>query len=803
MSLLHRGLYVVQINDQRQPKSVGNKAFNIHQLMQRGLRVPKTYAVSWEAYDRYLQDDDSILKLLSQQLMEVLEPAGVYAVRSSASVEDTLEGSFAGQFKTILDVQGEQAILMAILSVWSSVNSPGVQAYLDKLPLQQRELHMAVILQEMVNPLVSGVAFSRNPITGEDEVIVEAVQGAGAALVQDGITPLRWVNRSGLWKSSPQHSPIGTGLIEMVCRQTRQIAESFKAPVDLEWVYDGHELFWVQMREIPSLKNLETYSNRIAKEVLPGMIKPLIWSINIPLINSVWVELLTELVGKNDLKFDDLAKSFYYRTYFNVSALGRVWDVFGMPRESLEIMMGILPRSERQQKFKPTWRMMRLLPRLLLFAWKKWHLGKRFEVDYPRLKLLPEHYNWQNTRNQNESELWVEINRLYRDLYPLVYYNINIPLLMGFYNTAFAYFLKKAEVDPAQFDLMAGMTAHLEYAPDIPLRDLQHDFHNLDPATQQYIRQSSYVEFQQLPGIPQFQEKVSSFMIRFGYLSDSGNDFSSVPWREKPDMVLKLITQGPVQEAHKAKVRYEDLNLPRLTSHWANLLYRKARKFRLYREQISSLYTQAYGSFRPYLLALGHHFTARGLLSEPEDIFYLDRLEIDEIVSYIVDERNSAPAKQLDQDYGLLAKIRKAELISCKDVHLPTLIYGNVPPLVDTNEEDKLTGVPTSRGYYTGPTRVVHGLEDFNKVKPGDVLVIPFSDVSWSVLFAQTKAIIAESGGMLSHSSILAREYQIPAVVSVPGAMELKDDMLVTVDGYRGEVILHTKAEIQQNEGSN
>jgi phosphoenolpyruvate synthase/pyruvate phosphate dikinase len=123
--------------------------------------------------------------------------------------------------------------------------------------------------------------------------------------------------------------------------------------------------------------------------------------------------------------------------------------------------------------------------------------------------------------------------------------------------------------------------------------------------------------------------------------------------------------------------------------------------------------------------------------------------------------------------------------------------------LADTAEEDKLTGVPTSRGYFTGPTRVVHGLEDFKKVQPGDVLIIPFSDVSWSVLFTRAKAIIAESGGMLSHSSILAREYQIPAVVSVPGAMLLQDDMLVTVDGYRGEVILHTKAGIQQNEESN
>jgi pyruvate,water dikinase len=83
------------------------------------------------------------------------------------------------------------------------------------------------------------------------------------------------------------------------------------------------------------------------------------------------------------------------------------------------------------------------------------------------------------------------------------------------------------------------------------------------------------------------------------------------------------------------------------------------------------------------------------------------------------------------------------------------------------------------------------GLQDINKIQPGDVLVVPYSDVGWTPLFAKAGAIVAESGGILSHCSIVAREYGIPAVVSVPSACQLADDTLVTVDGHTGKITVH------------
>ena len=737
------GQYVSDLTKRVTPGALGNKALNLHWLAQKGLRVPRTWVVSWQAFERYVKKDLTVIQSLAKELDALLDWQTEYAVRSSANCEDTLEHSFAGQFLTVLGVKGKEAVLNAVTAVWDSAQSPVVGAYLEKLPPAQRGLRMGVILQEMVSPVVSGVSFSRNPITGEDEVIVEAVLGVGTALVQDGITPLRWVSQGEIWKVSPLDSPIASELIQQVVEQTRWAARLFKKDIDLEWVYDGQELYWVQLREITSLKNLTIYSNRIAKEMLPGMIKPLVWSVNVPLVNSVWVVFLTELVGKNELKIDDLSKSFYYRTYFNLSALGRIWQILGMPRESLEMMMGLLPRLPEQRFFKPTARMLKLTPRLLVFLWKKWRLGDRFKRDYPLLVARFESYDWKNASRLSESELLEVIERLFGDLHQVVYYNINVPILMGIYHALLGRFLQKHSVDLAQYDLMQGETDALDYAPDHALMLLRQDYAQLDPAEQQRLSACAYHDFQNLPGIAAFQEKVAAFLRRFGHLSDSGNDFSIAPWRERPELVLKLILQPSVRAAAAGgRIGFSDLKLSGLNRSWLRLLHERARQFRLHRDQISSLYTFAYGLFRPYFLALGEHLRAHGVLADPADIFYLSREEMQQALS-----TPSASPDALPMDWRNLVEKRKDEMEHCREVALPTLIYGEAAPVLGIEAADKLTGVAVSRGCYTGPVKVVHGLDDFHKVEPGDVLVIPYSDVGWTPLFARAGAVVSEIRG--------------------------------------------------------
>jgi pyruvate,water dikinase len=167
------------------------------------------------------------------------------------------------------------------------------------------------------------------------------------------------------------------------------------------------------------------------------------------------------------------------------------------------------------------------------------------------------------------------------------------------------------------------------------------------------------------------------------------------------------------------------------------------------------------------------------LLDSPDDVMYL----------YLDEARLALLGRDLPKPPQALAGERRSEIEAVADLHMPEVIYGDVfVPTRPGPAGGRRKGIPTSRGQYRGTLRVVRDTDDFAKVQPGDVIAIPYSDVGWTPLFARAGAVVAEAGGMLSHSSIVAREYRIPCVVSVPGATRMPDGAIVTVDGYAGTV---------------
>lgn len=777
-------LVIVDEKAKKPPDAVGRKAENLHRLMRLGVKTPRTYVIPWQAYERYLNNDLSLVEELRNALTQNLRTDKTYAVRSSANLEDHFEQSFAGQFKTVLNAQGTDSILQAVWSIWGTAQSASVEHYLQRLPTQQKNILMAVIIQEMVKPVISGVVFSRNPMTGLDEIHIEAVKGEGTQLVQQGTTPFHWVYKWGNWLEAPEEEVIPREIIRQVVEQTQKLAKKWKAALDLEWVYDGRELYWVQAREITTLKNLNIYSNRISRDMLPGIIKPLVWSVNIPLVNGAWIKVLTELAGKNDIRPEDLAKSFYYRAYFNMSTVGHIFRIAGFPEQSLEMMQGIAPKEAGKPAFRPGPKTLRLIPRLIRFAWQRWNFASQFERNVPALLAQIEAIDWQQAQSLSDDELLNAIDHLYEIVQQLAYFNINVPLLMMMYNAALRSRLTKLNVDYARFDLEEGLQELQEYNPNFHLKRLREIFDGLDEPTKAALRQTPYEKLNEIPSAEEFSRQLLLFIAKFGHLSDSGNDFSVPPWRENPAIILKLIFDYPAAtgDGAKDKVRWKDLRINGFQRFFTGLLYRRARQFRVYREQISTRYTYSYGLFRHYFLEAGRRLVQRGLIETADDIFYLTWEEVKSALKKITDSTH----------YQQIITKHKQEIEQLRDVELPTVIYGETPPPVKPPNGRVLHGTATSRGYYRGPLCVVKGIQDFHKVRQGDVLVVPYSDVGWTPLFSRAGAVVAESGGMLSHSSIIAREYGIPAVVSVTNATRLTDGIMVIVDGFKGEVILES-----------
>jgi len=773
---------LVNLDGKKLPNSIGNKAKNLRRLADLTLPIPKTFVITSDAYQRYLAEDDTLIQDLQGELAPYLDSNKKYAVRSSANIEDGLERSFAGHFKSVLNVHSVENIVQAIWSIWGSVRAPQVQSYLENHNLSVPTLYMAVIVQEMVTPSWSGVAFSRNPVTGADEVVVEAVGGLGEALVQGGVTPNRWINKWGTYITTPDKESLPEPIINQIVAQTRSIGKKLNSHVDLEWVFDGEDLYWVQVREITTLNRHNVYSNHISKEVIPGIIKPLIGSINIPLVCSQWVRLVNEMVGKTSVKSEDLAKSFYYRVYFNMGTLGQIFQEVGMPYDSVETLMGVAPPGANKPGMKPTLKTFLRFPSMVRFSIEKWFFVPTMHKAIKKLNKQFSLIDYNNVKELETPELLGQIDRLYRIVQNAAYYNIIGPLLMMMHNQVLRQQLKSVGVDFSQFDLMAGITELKDYEPNTHMHLLHEKFSALAVDNQETIKNSSYKDFVKLDGIKDFQCDVKNFIDRFGHFSDNGNDFSEIPWRETPDLVFDLIKNFTVPGTDKnKKTKIEELPFKGFKRLVFRFFYRRARDYNLLREMISSTYTFGYGLFRYYYLELGRRFEKNGLLDNFNDIFYLEDSEV----------RKMVMKENLDFDPREKISNHKQEIKQFENITLPSVIYGDEQPPVEDQAQEKLIGVPTSIGQHTGKIKVVRGLKDFNKVEPGDVLAIPFSDVGWTPLFARAGAVIAESGGLLSHSSIVAREYNIPAIVSVAGATKLQDHTVVTVNGQNGEVLIH------------
>lgn len=787
--------YVYFLEELGRMDNIGNKAYNISFLNRMRFKVPETMVITYDAFNAFLQGDQKLLEHLRRELAGYMRENSSYSVRSSANYEDEREYSFAGQFQTYLNVNSLDEVIQAISNIWES-SLEAAPVYRSHVATNIEDLEMGILIQEMIQPKYSGVVFTRDPVYNLNEIIIEVVHDLGQSLVQDGVTPERWVYKWNQWLKIPDEDKVE--ILNQIVKEAKQIEQYYGEPVDLEFVYDGNEVYWLQLRAITTVKRARLYSNKISRDMLPGMIKPLIFSVNIPVVNTSWKKIFRQMIGSpvKRIKIQDLTKSFYYRAYFNMGVIGDIFQVLGMPRDLLEILAGIDIEGVEKPKFKPTMITLRFLPRMVVFMLRLFLISKQIEKH---LRKYREKYKDMEIQATQTSELDMptlisQIDKLFKLNIQSSYFVILSQLLNSLYTSMVRRWIEDAgySFEKMDFALLNPRIKHQDFRRS--LEKLHKYYLRLPESDRDRIKMLTYEEIKSNKKFAGLSARISHFLQRFGFLRENGNDFSIPAWSEIPDTVLKmLIDFEPPKNKDYSLEETRTIIAEVCKNPISRMFYNRSVKYQEYREIVNELYMYGYGLFRPFFLQIGRNLVEQNILNEMNDIFYLKYEEIKKILA--------------DQNHKLnpqeVVRTRKAEMEKYRDIDLPEIIYDDNPPepIKIENSAKELNGVATSRGICKGRVRVARSIDDYGKIQDGDIIVIPYSDVSWTPLFAKAKGVISESGGILSHCSIVAREYKIPAVVSVNGALSLKDNTLVALDGNTGKISIIQEAITEDAHG--
>ena len=528
---------------------------------------------------------------------------------------------------------------------------------------------------------------------------------------------------------------------------------------------------------------INIYSNKMAKDRMPGMVKPLVWSVTVPLLLNSWKKLFVQLTGEKGLDISGMIRAFYYRAYFNVTLLGDVLQLLGMPKESIEILTG---EGEPKQRFMSNFGMIRHLPRMLFFAIDKISFAKRINQflliqNQKYRQIMP-----ADLSKLNENETLQLISELYGLNEESSYLLILVQLINGFKMSVLSKFLSRYRII-SQNSNRIDAKMNVDLILDVQLSILHEKFAKLSQALKSKLKSVNPTELLESRDFGEFGRSFKSFIDRFGHLSDSSNDFSHLQWKENLPLLLEVIA-GYVRPEPSTSTEIPSLRTRAepfrslFSKIVSRLLGSNFLAYQAYAAQVGFIYVYGYSLFRPCFLRLGVLYKNWGLIESVGDILYLTYEEI----------RKTASSNQMRRGLRATIEKRKNEMNCSKDIVLPDVIFGELlkPVAVEPQETPSLQGLAVSKGYYEGRAKVLRGLSDFPKIAYGDVIVIPYSDVGWTPLFAKAKAVISESGGMLSHCSIVAREYCIPAVVSVKNAMQIKENSIVAVDGFKGIVTI-------------
>jgi rifampicin phosphotransferase len=793
----------------------GGKGANLGELTRAGLPVPPGFVLTTAAYRAVAgerRDGFTFRPVPEDMAREITEAWAALggepvAVRSSATAEDLEEASFAGQQDTYLNVRGAEALLAAVQQCWASLWTERAVAYRAAHGVDPAEVALAVVVQKMVEAEAAGVMFTANPTNGRrDELVLSAAWGLGESVVGGSVTTddlvvekasLRVASRTTADKAvmtvyaqerteevpvpvERRRAPVLDDKAAAVLAELGvRVEQHYGSPQDIEWARADGEFFLVQSRPITALPE-------------PEAAPPTEWPVPDP-------------------------KAFYFRASIVEQLPDPLSPLFaamvdGSVARSLRALMRDFLRVEvapggvglptvngyayYQYSRAAMWQMtvggtkaMHRLPALGEPHWR--------DVAHPRYVAAVAAWRDRPLEGLGDAELLDGVQELL-DAGTSYYTAVQaiIPLA-AFSEVTFTRFydafVRRPGEPPASTFLVGFDSAPI--LAEKSLWDLA-EWTRGHPELADAMRADPAAVW--AGGGPEpaseWRSKFRVHLDRFGHATYN-LDFVHPTPADDPAPLFEALRfaldgggAGPYARQLAAAARREALTeavearLDPARRVTFNRLLRWAQGYAPVREDALADIGLAWPQMRRMLAELGRRLVVVGRIAAPEDVYWLRPDEIAGPVDGPVD---------LAERKALWRGQRRATPPQALPQHTFVDRFEAWFPASGKQEGAVLHGTGASAGRVTATARVLAGPADFGRMRPGDVLVASITTPAWTSLFTMASAVVTDVGGPLSHSSIVAREYGIPAVLGTGVATRrIPDGARVLVDGDAGTVTL-------------
>ncbi|MGV8905400.1 MAG: phosphoenolpyruvate synthase [Acetobacterium sp.] len=869
--------------DKKDIAQVGGKGANLGEMTKAGFPVPDGFCVTTEAYRKFLEHNKRLdfitevikdanldnIVLIGAQIRAEIEkseiPEGVtqgilmavhkigvennYAVRSSATAEDLAFASFAGQQDTYLNINGENFILLAVRDCWASLFTDRAILYRIQNKIDHAKVHMAVVIQKMVNPEVSGIMFTADPLSGHRGMIsIDASYGLGEALVSGIVDPdiyrFRKSNRQidnkiignkrvailpipggGTKKEAisgekSRHQVMKDSQIKALAELGMKIEKHYGMPQDIEWCLEKNKLYVVQSRPITSLfplpeplpkdEALHAYVSFNHFQVMTDPISPLgidILRIIFPLDKDV----------RSESGYQFIAASAG-RIYIDLSNLLQFKKLRkGLPAffKNVDVLLAkALAELVQRPAFRLRIKRDRHTKRALLIFMGPIVINTIRNLAYRKpentIKFL-ECYIEKRVRETaekicNANQGVEKLEAIFEAANFIKDFQMLIPRLApGMISFKMLESLEQKFLGTNRYVniMVKGLEGNITTEMGLMVGDLAdsirkspqliNEFENQDYLTLRF-------RINQLIGNNEFKKQFNAFMNKYGVRGAGEIDMARSRWIENPEPLVKSIMaivktseegihrreyQETIKTAKETSITFVkevDARRGKVKGLVVKRLVRVLRNVLPTREHPKYLIMNLIFIFKKALLEEAKVLVEKGQLTEAKDVFYVGFWEL-----YAAVQNNKSLVDLVAQ--------RKAKYDHFKKLNAPRVITSDGEEikagyLTENISKGALQGIPVSAGVVEGIAKVVTDptKEAINK---GEILVAPFTDPGWTPLFINAAGLVMEIGGLLTHGTVVAREYGIPAVVGVTDVTKkIKTGQKIRVDGNSGFVII-------------